>query len=157
MKASAAVVLALTLIYAGTIYPDADQWLPLLGHRSALTHSMLVPVLVFWRWRPAGGFLAGGVAIHLAADLLSRKWVGFALVKLPLFGALDATGSQVFLAANAAVGLLLYDRAAAETGDRRLLWAALGVAWAVYFLVNERYWLLIVPVSLAVLLLTRRR
>ena len=157
LRQPAALVLALVLVYAGITLPDTDQWLPLLGHRSAVTHGMLLPLLVFWRWRPAGGFLGGGVAIHLAADLLSRKWVGYALVKLPFFGALDPAGSQLFLAANALVGLVLYDRAASEAGGRRLLWAGLAASATVYFLVNEGYWLVLAPLALLVLLLAWRR
>ncbi|BBK31936.1 hypothetical protein EDC65_0736 [Stella humosa] len=153
---SASILLALVLIHAGTTIPDTDQWLPLLGHRSAVTHSMLLPALVLLRWPMVGGLLAGGFAIHLAADLLSRKWVGYALVKLPLFGALDATASVVFLAVNVLLGMLFYDRAATEAQGRRALWVTLAAAGAVYFLINERYWLLLFPVAAALLLIRRR-
>ena len=157
VPAAATVLLALILIHAGTTIPDTDQWLPVLGHRSAVTHSMLLPALVVLRWSMVGGMLAGGFAIHLAADLLTRKWVGYALVKLPLLGALDGTASQVFLALNLAVGLWLYHRAAAESGMPRPVWAAFAAAAAAYFLINERWWLLLVPVLVVALLVVRRR
>ena len=152
----ASILLALVLIHAGLAMPDTDQWLPLLQHRSALTHSMLVPLLILVRWPLPAGLLAGGFAIHLAADLLSRKWVGYALVKLPLLGSLDATASQLFLAANLALGLVLYDRASTLAGARGPLWAAFAASAALYFAINERYWLLLLPV-LVVILLWRRR
>lgn len=154
---SATVVLALVLIHAGTTIPDTDQWLPLLGHRSIVTHSMLIPALVVLRWAMVGGMLAGGFAIHLAADLLSRKWVGYALVKLPVAGSLGATGSQLFLAVNALLGLWLYHRAASASGLPRTAWATFAVAGAVYFLVNERWWLLAVPALVVGWLLSRWR
>ncbi|WP_374448474.1 hypothetical protein [Stella sp.] len=156
VAASATVLLALVLIHAGIAIPDTDQWLPLLGHRSIVTHSMLLPAVVVLRWAMVGGLLAGGVAIHLAADLLSRQWVGYALVKLPVAGSLGATGSQLFLAANALVGLWLYHRAAGESGMPGAAWASFAAAGAVYFLVNERWWLLVLPVLVLALLTTRR-
>lgn len=157
MPQAATALLAVVLIYAGTTIPDTDQWLPLLGHRSIVTHSLLVPGLVLLRWPMVGGMLAGGFAIHLAADLLSRKWVGYALVKLPLAGSLGATGSQLFLATNVLLGLWFYHRAAATSGAPRTAWATFGGAAALYFLVNERWWLLAVPALVAAVLLARWR
>ena len=62
--------------------PDVDLWMiRLLHHRSILTHSVLWPFLVLWFAAPLGlspeqGIAAAagaglGVAVHLAADLLS--------------------------------------------------------------------------------------
>lgn len=153
----AAVLLAFTLIYAGTKVPDSDQWLPLLDHRSAVTHSLLLPLLLFPHWPLVAGLIAGGVTIHLAADLLSRKWVGYALIKVPILGTLDATSSRLFIAANVLVGLVLYAHAAAEAGDRSSLWSAFAVAASVYFLMNERYWPVILPIGLCIAVLVLKR
>ncbi len=94
---------------AGLFFPDVDQFLlPVLGHRSVVTHSVLVPVLVLalapavlaalpGRWRPrpdaraaaersAAWFMAWfllGVAIHLMADTVPLGCRGYALAKLP--------------------------------------------------------------------------
>jgi hypothetical protein len=94
---------------AGLFFPDVDQFLlPVLGHRSVVTHSVLLPVLVLalapavlarlpGRWRPgpeartaaersAAWFLAWfllGVAIHLMADTVPLGCRGYALAKLP--------------------------------------------------------------------------
>jgi hypothetical protein len=70
---------ALVLAGAAAVFlpaPDLDLWaIRLLHHRSILTHSVLLPLLVLWllpELGPAavsGAFL--GVAVHMAADLLS--------------------------------------------------------------------------------------
>jgi hypothetical protein len=67
--------------------PDLDLWaMRLLHHRSILTHSVLLPFLVMWLApglgpaAVAGAFL--GVAVHLAADLLSPSH-GFGRIWLP--------------------------------------------------------------------------
>ena len=94
---------------AGLFFPDVDQFLlPVLGHRSVVTHSVLLPVLVLVlapavpaalpaRWRPGpdartavgrgaawlvAWFLLG-VAIHLMADTVPLGCRGYALAKLP--------------------------------------------------------------------------
>ncbi len=96
---------------AGLFFPDVDQFLlPVLGHRSMVTHSVLLPVLALalapvvlarlpGRWRPgpearaaaergaawlAAWFLLG-VAVHLMADVAPLGCRGYALAKLPAF------------------------------------------------------------------------
>ena len=94
---------------AGLFFPDVDQFLlPVLGHRSVVTHSVLLPVLVLalapavlaglperWRPGPEGRAAAGrsaawfmgwfllGLAIHLMADTVPLGCRGYALAKLP--------------------------------------------------------------------------
>lgn len=94
---------------AGLFFPDVDQFLlPVLGHRSVVTHSVLLPVLVLAlapgalarlpeRWRPGPDARAAaergaawlvawfllGVAIHLMADTVPLGCRGYALAKLP--------------------------------------------------------------------------
>lgn len=152
------VALGLLLVQVGLVLPDIDQRIPFMGHRSILTHSVLLPLLLRGRWPAVAGLLAGGIAVHLAADLLPRGWYGYALVRLPFLGPLDATLSQVFLAANAALGLYLYHLASREPATRRMLWAMLAASAAVYVLFHERWWpvVLAVAVALAVVLWRRR-
>lgn len=91
--ASAGHTLATPLGYAlgafiGLWLPDIDLvLLPLLHHRSIITHSILIPWLLvrYARDRVPLEVIAGiycGVAIHLAADVLSPA-VGFGMVWLP--------------------------------------------------------------------------
>lgn len=94
-----AVVLA---AWAGTVFPDIDQPLA-LGHRSALTHSILP--LAIARWRPLRATAAGlamGIGLHLSADLFPNAMIGFATVKLPLAGSIGWQASYGWIALNAA-------------------------------------------------------
>ena len=52
VPAAATVLLALILIHAGTTIPDTDQWLPVLGHRSAV-HSQKP-----WKLQAGKGIIA---------------------------------------------------------------------------------------------------
>ncbi|TNC70356.1 hypothetical protein [Rubellimicrobium roseum] len=67
--------------------PDVDLWmLRLLHHRSILTHSVLLPCLVLWFLPELGPAAAAGaalgVAVHMAADMLSPAR-GFGRIWLP--------------------------------------------------------------------------
>lgn len=98
--AAAALLLAAA---AGLTFPDLDQPLPLLDHRSALTHSIAPALAALWRrWlRPLAAGLALGIALHLAADCFPHAMIGYATVKLPFTGSLGGW-SYAWLAANAA-------------------------------------------------------
>lgn len=91
---------------AGTTLPDFDLALG-LGHRSALTHSVLplCVALARLRWRPVAIGLALGIGLHLSADVFPNAMRGYATVKLPDLGALGAGASYVWLAANAFLSL----------------------------------------------------
>ncbi|MCC7271885.1 MAG: hypothetical protein IT561_04400 [Alphaproteobacteria bacterium] len=152
------LAIGLLLVQIGLVLPDIDQRIPFIGHRSALTHSVLLPLLLAGRWPAIAGLLAGGIAVHLGADLLPRGWFGYALVRVPFLGPLDATLSQLFLAANAVVGLHLFHAASREPATRRMLWAMLAVSAAAYLLVHERWWpLVLAAVALATVVVVWRR
>ena len=73
----------------GLQFPDIDLYTPGLKHRSALTHSALLPWLLTLVNYPAVlAGLAMGMAIHILADVFPKAWVGGALVKMPFFGSL---------------------------------------------------------------------
>lgn len=86
--------------------PDADQLaLRLLRHRSILTHSVGVPLLVGWLAAPLGPAAAAGaalgVAVHLAADLLSpSRGYGRVWFPKPFRGGLGGW-SPLWIMANA--------------------------------------------------------
>ena len=82
-------------IFVGLIFPDTDQgFQTLLGHRSIITHSILLPYLLFSYFKKKDNltplkqiFIIGiylGIALHLSADLHPKGWRGYALIKLPL-------------------------------------------------------------------------
>lgn len=92
---------------AGTTLPDLDLLLP-IGHRSALTHSLLPLALACFarHWRPVMAGLAIGIGLHLAADSFPNAMRGYATVKLPGIGSLGATGSYVWLGMQALAATL---------------------------------------------------
>lgn len=89
---------------AGTTLPDLDLLLP-VGHRSALTHSLLPIALALFaaHWRPVAAGLAIGIGLHLAADSFPNAMRGYATVKLPGVGSIGATASYVWLGVQAVV------------------------------------------------------
>ena len=76
-------------------FPDIDQGYKIvLGHRSIITHSILLPYILYYFFIKkralynkyitliiAGIFL--GIGLHLSADLFPKGWQGYALIKLP--------------------------------------------------------------------------
>lgn len=150
---------ALILLQIGSMFPDIDQRLPFVPHRSALTHSALVPALLAIRLPAIGGLLAGGVAIHLVADLLPEGWAGYALVKVPFLGPLGPDASWWFLLLNGLFALALFLRTLgsdpAARSRRLLLGSFLAATAIVYFLFNEGYWPVLALVAVAGLVLWR--
>lgn len=126
----AAAIAVLLAAWAGTTFPDIDLFLP-LGHRSALTHSIL-PAALACLWRRGLPFAAGlalGIGLHLSADLFPEAMRGFATVKLPFLGALGWQASYLWFAVNAfaclTLGALLLSRL---TGPKLALALLAGVA-----------------------------
>ena len=103
-----AVFATLLAFVVGLTLPDIDMAL-WLGHRSAVTHSVLLPaaLLARRRWWPGACGFGGGLWLHLAADFFPNRMIGFATVKLPMLGALSAAGSYWWLGVNALACLLL--------------------------------------------------
>jgi hypothetical protein len=123
---------------AGLFFPDVDQLLlPLLGHRSVVTHSVLLPVLALAvapavlarlpmrRFGPDAraaaersaawfmGWFLLGLAIHLMADVVPLGCRGYALAKLPGIplvsrpSSLSCGASLLWYGANAMAALVL--------------------------------------------------
>ena len=135
--------------------PDLDMMmLRLLHHRSILTHSVLLPFLVLWflpglgPGAAAGAFL--GVAVHLAADLLSPAR-GYGQVYLPEPFQIGLGGwTHLWLLLNAVAAAWLAVAVLPGGENWRLLVGGTGIVTAVgYGLFNERS-LLAVIAGLAV-------
>ena len=123
---------------AGLFFPDVDQLLlSVLGHRSVVTHSVLLPVLALGlapavlarlptrRFGPDAraaaersaawfmGWFLLGLAIHLMADVVPLGCRGYALAKLPGIplvarpSSLPCGASLLWYGANAMVALVL--------------------------------------------------
>jgi membrane-bound metal-dependent hydrolase YbcI (DUF457 family) len=136
--------------------PDIDHWmLRVLHHRSILTHSVLLPLVLLWlapslgSAAVAGAFL--GVAIHLACDLLSpSRGYGQIWLPEPFQRSLGPRWSRVWIGANALLSAWLAVALLPLGEGWRLLATAVGAAVAVgYGLFNERS-VMAVLVALAV-------
>ncbi|MEI8396627.1 MAG: hypothetical protein WCF85_17985 [Rhodospirillaceae bacterium] len=135
-----ATILGMMLV--GLVWPDIDLAIPFLPHRSALTHSILVPVALlgigFLRGPATGGMLLG-VSVSLTADLFPRAWIGFANVHLPLWGSLGWM-SPVWLVVNILAALILaqYELTGGGRRSRPLIpYVALGILATGYALTVE--------------------
>lgn len=137
-------ILLLVALLAGAVIgsqlPDIDQWLFFLRgqHRSILTHSPLIPFVLYlaaqgrkpwWSWGGAG--LSAAFAAHLARDLFPSRWFGFAEVVVPLFGRIGEPLSVLWLLGSVVACWYIALRL---IGERRLVFVvalAGGLAFAV--------------------------
>lgn len=105
---STAILVACFVIGAwlGSWFPDIDQRIGFLRHRSIVTHGIWMPTLLLIGVGVArldrvdwfiGGF-AAGVAVHLAFDLFPDSWRGYALITAPVVGAMSKNVSRVWIA-----------------------------------------------------------
>ena len=85
-----ALVLA---VYIGLKFPDVDQRVGFLLHRSIITHGPLLPLVAFAFalgdnpvQRRLGVGIGIGFAVHIAFDLFPKAWQGYALISLPWYG-----------------------------------------------------------------------
>ena len=129
---------------AGTTLPDLDLALG-LGHRSGLTHSLLVPALLATRprWWPVAAGLALGTGLHLSADCFPNGMRGFATVKWPGAGSIGPAWSYLWLGANALASLALGTWLLAREATRAATLAALGVVGVIgvgYLWVTDGGW-----------------
>ncbi|MCK6263762.1 hypothetical protein KP803_10800 [Vibrio sp. ZSDE26] len=119
-----------------------------LHHRSIITHSLLIPLLLLLvksnLTKPVVAGLCVGVSIHLAADLLSPM-KGFALIYLPapIKSSIGAWQSFVWMGLNAVVGLYLADRF--TTFHRLIVPSAYVCASLWYAFYNEQNIFVLVP------------
>lgn len=130
---------------AGTTFPDLDQLLG-VGHRSALTHSLL-PVLALAaydrRLWPVAAGLGLGLGLHLAADLFPNGMRGYATIKLPLVGSIGANASYLWIAVNAGLCLAGGAWLLGQVADRQVAGAtlaAVGALGVAYLLRTDGGW-----------------
>lgn len=129
---------------AGTTLPDLDVALG-LGHRSGLTHALLLPAVLALkpRWWPVAAGLALGVGLHLSADCFPDSMRGFATVKWPGAGSIGPWWSYLWLGLNAvaclALGTWLLAREA-RWGETLVVLGAVAVIGVGYLWVTDGGW-----------------
>ena len=119
--------------FIGLFFPDIDQGFQgLLGHRSIITHSILLPYLLLYYFIKKKSnpnvlikiFIIGiflGIGLHLSADLHPKSFKGYALIKLP--GNIDVGGlSPIWIAVNATAGLYFAGLLLNKTTHKKLFW-----------------------------------
>ena len=94
-------------VYIGLKFPDVDQRVGFLLHRSIITHGPLLPLVAFAFalgenpvQRRLGTGIGIGFAVHMAFDLFPRGWQGYALISLPVYGWTPSVFSWVWISAT---------------------------------------------------------
>ena len=114
--------------YIGLKFPDVDQFFKSsLGHRSIITHSILLPLILFFINPVKSNFfgkilivgLLLGIGLHLSADLHPRSWHGYANIKLPTNISIGIL-SPFWIAINAMIGLFLSAKILIENINKKL-------------------------------------
>lgn len=142
MQYLAGVFLFVVGSFIGLRFADFDHafhWLPLMAHRSLLTHSFLMPLLLFYAFRknsdPIARLFVMGIclaaAVHLCFDLFPRGWYGYALIHVPFYGRGSVQFSQVWMLSSILVCLYLPCRLLRNMGDFYLALTGLIVTYGV--------------------------
>jgi hypothetical protein len=109
------ILMLLIGIVAGLALPDLDLKWSFLGHRSIVTHGLLLPILLFGLARKqehvttrllAVGFSLSS-AVHLSFDLFPKAWTGYALIYIPGYGRTSPEFSWFWTALNIVICMYL--------------------------------------------------
>ncbi len=144
-------------IYVGLIFPDLDlKAIGLLHHRSILTHSLLLPLLLMPLHKTVFIHcivgLCIGISIHLSADALSPM-KGFALIYLPepLKVSIGGWQSLTWLLTNSVIGGLL--AAYLMKSEKTYILLVFTISAVSYSIFNENNILIMVPCTFTLLVM----
>ncbi len=133
--------------YIGLKFPDVDQRIGFLLHRSIITHGPLLPLLAFViaeadnpARRRFGIGICAGFAVHMAFDLFPLAWQGYALISVPIYGWLPPVVSWICLAATTLICMGLGAKLIQGLADGLLLLIALAGAFAVAVGNEREFW-----------------
>lgn len=118
------VILLIIFYYIGLKFPDIDLKIKGLGHRSIVTHSPLVSIMLMFLHKSdtliliykheydVSGIIIGafslGIVIHILYDLVPKKFIGSALIKFP-YSRQGLTKQQtiIFMITTAAISSMI--------------------------------------------------
>ena len=156
-------------IFLGIDYPDIDQKINFLMHRSILTHSLLLACITLLLLKIRNElqtrlFIAGlslSTSIHLSFDLFPKQWTGYALIHIPMYGRTNAFFSWVWLAINIVFGMYLV-LALITTGFEAILCLiSISTTFIYYASQQSAFWqpliIMIVAIFLALALLFKEK
>ena len=131
------VVLA-AAVYIGLKFPDVDQRVGFLLHRSIITHGPFLPLLAFALaqvdsavLRRLGTGIGVGFAVHMAFDLFPRAWQGYALISLPVYGWTPPAFSWIWISVTMLVSLGVAIKLCRSAIDMFILLVATVIAFAI--------------------------
>ena len=126
-----APIFVLVGLHWGIGLPDIDQRTDLLLHRSIITHSPLIPLILLLLALRIGlglyAFTIGvsiGFAVHHAFDLFPKGWTGAALISVPFYGYTPPLFSWIWIAFSTFACAYLAARLVQGRLDR--IWYLLG-------------------------------
>ena len=149
-------------LHCGIGMPDIDQHTDLLLHRSIITHSPLIPLILLLLAVRIGfglhAFAIGvsiGFAVHHAFDLFPTGWAGYALISIPFYGWTPPLFSWIWIAFTTLICAYLAARLVQGRLDR--LWYLLGFIYIFILTVpKEGAWFgPVVALVVAVIVLAR--
>ena len=124
-------------VYVGLKFPDVDQRVGFLLHRSIITHGPLLPLLAFvptqvdiTALRRLGMGVGIGFAVHMAFDLFPRAWQGYALISLPAYGWTPSVFSWIWISVTMLVSFGIAVRLCRNAIDVVVLLVATVAAFA---------------------------
>ena len=94
--------------WIGLKFPDVDQRIDLLLHRSIVTHGPLIPLVLFLILRKVRHpsfrlfpmYVCLGFVVHMGFDLFPSGWSGYSLISIPVYGWLPGWVSILWLAGS---------------------------------------------------------
>ena len=108
LNTSLAIASIVAGAWIGLKFPDIDQSIDLLLHRSIVTHGPLIPLVLYLVAHDARHpstrlftmYVCLGFVVHMAFDLFPAGWSGYALISIPLYGWLPGWVSIMWLAGS---------------------------------------------------------
>ena len=140
-------------VYIGLKFPDVDQRVGFLLHRSIITHGPLLPLMAFVFalgdnpvQRRFGTGIGIGFAVHLAFDLFPQSWQGYALISIPWYGWIPPVASWIWIAATMLLCMGFTVKLVRHLADGLILVLALGGTFLVAAGSERAFWLPMVAI-----------